>query len=192
MSTHLFLCLPIFWHVLMPTFMSTHQDADRYANTLRCWHILLVVRNIPTYMSAHLFLCWQICWHVQKPTYMSTHEDVNICRHILLVLKNMPTYMSPHFFECWQICRYIQMLTYMSTYWYAEIGAGTLSCRHMSAFYVDMQTVALDHILSLLIVKQRWAQIHITYITWFIINLSNIKAKKFYRKRVVNSLVCEQ
>ena len=48
MSPHLFVCRQIFWHVQMPTYMPTNQDADIHANTLRCRHILLVVISMPT------------------------------------------------------------------------------------------------------------------------------------------------
>ena len=82
------------WHIEMPAYysrdaeiyvntvcrvlanMPTYWDADIYmiyVNTLRCRHILLVVRNMPTYMPTLLSSCWQIWQHIQMPTYMLTH-----------------------------------------------------------------------------------------------------------------------
>ena len=61
--------------------MPTYWDADIYmiyVNTLRCRHILLVVRNMPTYMHfcpyadkyADIFRCRHICWHTKMLTYV--------------------------------------------------------------------------------------------------------------------------
>ena len=114
--------------VLMLANMLTWPDADRYADTSRCWliyicqHVEMSARSImPTYSDADIYAnilsWWHKCRQIEMRTYSSSsgeYADTYFNTHNFRILTNMHTYADADIYanilRCWHMPTYVGIM----------------------------------------------------------------------------------